>query len=231
VPCDNLALSHVPVRTVFQSDGAPPPFCRLFHPILNREFSDPWTGRGEPILCTCSPDLTPMAIFFWEVAKGIICRENVQHMNELRDTILRAAESVTNEILSSTWRETECRLDVCLATNGGHIEICGAYDKLREAQCLKMYRFLKYTLWLETYVFFCNLRLDTCLSACLSICLSVCLSVCLSAHPSIHDSFPPIPYISSDPYLSTYRNTPVYLYLLTCVYLPIGHISSDLTIM
>jgi hypothetical protein len=90
-----------------------------------------------------------MAIFFWEVAKGIICRENVQHMNELRDTILRAAESVTNEILSSTWRETECRLDVCLATNGGHIEICGAYDKLREAQCLKMYRFLKYTLWLK----------------------------------------------------------------------------------
>jgi hypothetical protein len=39
-------------------------------------------------------------------------------MNELSDGILRAVKSVTSEMLASTWRETEYRLDVYRATEG-----------------------------------------------------------------------------------------------------------------
>jgi hypothetical protein len=44
-------------------------------------------------------------------------------VSELHYRIVRTAEFVTSEMLASTWRETEYRLDVCRATNGGHIEI------------------------------------------------------------------------------------------------------------
>jgi len=47
----------------------------------------------------------------------------VRNVKELRDRIVRAAECVTNEVLVSTWRQTEYRLDVCRAINGAHIEI------------------------------------------------------------------------------------------------------------
>jgi hypothetical protein len=47
----------------------------------------------------------------------------LQNVNELRDRIVRTAESLTNEMLANTWREAKQRLDVCRATNGTHIEV------------------------------------------------------------------------------------------------------------
>jgi len=42
-----------------------------------------------------------------------------------------------------------------------HNEICWAYKELCEVQCLKMYRFLQYTLWLKVHgVLFCHLGPD-----------------------------------------------------------------------
>jgi hypothetical protein len=52
-------------------------------------------------------------------------------------------------VLTSTCPETEYCLDVCRATNGAHTDICWAYKELCYVQCLKMCRFLWYTLWLE----------------------------------------------------------------------------------
>jgi hypothetical protein len=68
-------------------------------------------------------------------------------------TLVRAAECVTNEMLVSTGRETECGLDVYRATNGAHKQLC-------EVQCLNMYRFLQYTIWLKIYnvLCYCYLR-------------------------------------------------------------------------
>jgi hypothetical protein len=43
---------------------------------------------------------------------------NIQHVTQLCDRIVRAAECVTSEKLASTWRETEYCLDGCRATNG-----------------------------------------------------------------------------------------------------------------
>jgi len=40
----------------------------------------------------------------------------VQNVNQLHDRIVRAAESVTNEMFASTCPETEYRLDMCHAT-------------------------------------------------------------------------------------------------------------------
>jgi len=42
----------------------------------------------------------------------------------LRDRIFRAAECVSNEMLASTWLETEYHLHICRATNDGHVELC-----------------------------------------------------------------------------------------------------------
>jgi hypothetical protein len=58
----------------------------------------------------------------WWFTKYIAYREKL-HVNELRERIVSAAEYITNEILVSTWRETEYLLDVCSATNGAHIEL------------------------------------------------------------------------------------------------------------
>jgi hypothetical protein len=73
----------------------------------------------------------------------------VQNFKEFREKIIRAAECVTNEMLSSG-------LHVCRATNGAHTE------KLCEIQCLKMCRFLQYTQWLKIYnvLFYCPLWPD-----------------------------------------------------------------------
>jgi hypothetical protein len=42
-------------------------------------------------------------------------------------------------MLASTWKDTECHLDVYRATDGVHIEICWAHRKLCEVQYFKMY--------------------------------------------------------------------------------------------
>jgi hypothetical protein len=75
----------------------------------------------------------------------------VKKWNELGDRIVRAAECITNEILASTWREAEFRLDVCGSTNGAHIEM-----ELCEVQCLKTYQLLQYIVYLRYIMFYFN---------------------------------------------------------------------------
>jgi len=65
--------------------------------------------------------------------------------NVTDDRTIRAAERFTNEMLASTWRETEYRLDMFRATKGAHTEIHRARKELCEVQCLKMFRFFQYT--------------------------------------------------------------------------------------
>jgi hypothetical protein len=47
----------------------------------------------------------------------------VPNVKDFHDRIIRAAECITNEMLTSTWQEIEHHLDVCRATVGAHIEI------------------------------------------------------------------------------------------------------------
>jgi len=69
---EKTALRHVPVRTVFQLNGASAHFYRHVGAFLNREFSDRWIGRGGPMPWPPrSPDLTP---FFCLLRKPVDIR-------------------------------------------------------------------------------------------------------------------------------------------------------------
>jgi hypothetical protein len=70
--------------------------------LLDKEFPDRWKRKGRTILWPPHfPDLTPLDSFGVGVGvvRSIVYRENVQHMNQLRDRIVRAAECFTNEKL------------------------------------------------------------------------------------------------------------------------------------
>jgi hypothetical protein len=44
---------------------------------------------------------------------------------DLRQRIVEAVELITFYMLLNTWQELECRLDICRATTGAHIEVYG----------------------------------------------------------------------------------------------------------
>jgi hypothetical protein len=49
-----------------------------------------------------SPGSTPLVYLFWGFVKDAVYRERGQNVTELRDRIVKAAESVTSEILANT---------------------------------------------------------------------------------------------------------------------------------
>jgi hypothetical protein len=48
---EGTALHHIPGRTFFHLDGAPPHFPLCFHAFLDREFPDCWIGGGVKFPC------------------------------------------------------------------------------------------------------------------------------------------------------------------------------------
>jgi hypothetical protein len=74
----------------------------------------------------------------------------VNELCDRSDRIITAAECVTNEMLSRTWRENLYCFDVCRATDGAILnEFYCAHKELCEVQCLKMCRLVQFTFWLE----------------------------------------------------------------------------------
>jgi hypothetical protein len=49
--------------------------------------------------------------------------EKIRDLQNLKDRICAAIETVTPEMLSGVWEEAEYKLDICRVTNGAHIEI------------------------------------------------------------------------------------------------------------
>jgi hypothetical protein len=97
--------------TVFQPHGAPLHFPSRFRAFLGREFPDRWIGRRPIPWAPRFPDVTPPDFFLWGFVKDTAYRDEVQNVNGLGDRIVSAAECVTNEMLVSTWPDTEYRLD------------------------------------------------------------------------------------------------------------------------
>ncbi|PSN39723.1 hypothetical protein C0J52_20673, partial [Blattella germanica] len=58
------------------------------------------------------PDITPLEFFLWESVKDQVFRFPVPDVHTLNVRIWGAVESVTEEMLSKTWREIEYRLDL-----------------------------------------------------------------------------------------------------------------------
>jgi len=102
--CSNAASRHVPVGSVFQSDGAPPHFCHHFSAFLDRAFPDRWVGRGR--LHSLTPSFSKFDScwpFFWEFITDIAYSEEVQNVNELRNRTVRGVECVTSWFLGNSW--------------------------------------------------------------------------------------------------------------------------------
>jgi len=54
-----------------------------------------------------------------------VYRRKVRDLADLRQRIMEAVELITPHMLINTWQELEYRLDICRATTGAHIEVCG----------------------------------------------------------------------------------------------------------
>lgn len=68
------------------------------------------------------PDLIPIKFVFLGYVKKIIYSVKIRELTHLRERIINATVTVTPDMLLNSWLEIDCRLDMCIATNGAHIE-------------------------------------------------------------------------------------------------------------
>ena len=74
-------------------------------------------------LYVVSPDLTPCDLFLWEYIKDrVFVPPLLVSLNELKERITTAVESVDEDMLRSVWTELDHRIDICRVTKGSHIE-------------------------------------------------------------------------------------------------------------
>ena len=83
----------------FQKDGTSPHYALRVRDYLNKVFTQRWFGRtGSIEWPPCSPDLTPMDFFFWDVVKNkeyVKNKEkNPKTVNELKDCIYDAFREI-----------------------------------------------------------------------------------------------------------------------------------------
>jgi hypothetical protein len=91
---------------------------------LNTCFQGRWIGRAAPIAWPPrSPDLTPLDIFLWGFVKDRVYVPSLsENVAELRTRITVEVAKVTPEMLLGLWQDIDYRCDVCLISNGSHIE-------------------------------------------------------------------------------------------------------------
>ena len=95
--------------------------------LLNRVLQQHWIGRAVkgdnhpwPLR---SPDLTPCEFFLWGFVKdSVYVPQLPMSLNELRDRITHALQTITADMLHRVWDEFDYRVDVCRVTQGSHME-------------------------------------------------------------------------------------------------------------
>lgn len=117
-------LEDMQPNVIFQQDGAPPHWGLAVRDFLNQRFPGRWIGRDGPISWPPrSPDITPLDFFLWGYVKDIVFKTPVANLEELRQRITAAIETVDEGMLARTWQELEYRFDVLRATKGAHVEV------------------------------------------------------------------------------------------------------------
>ena len=70
-----------------------------------------------------SPDLSPWDFFPWGYVKGLVFVPPLPaNIEEMKQRITSALETVTKDMIQRVWHELEYRLYVCRVTSGAHIE-------------------------------------------------------------------------------------------------------------
>ena len=112
------------VRTIrFQQDGAPPHYATTVRKWLNDTFPGRWIGRRGPIeWAPRSPDLTPLDFYLWGYVKQVVYKETIHDLNDLRQKIIEAVNSINTKIISSVFLNLKKRLQKVKDVSGGHIE-------------------------------------------------------------------------------------------------------------
>ncbi|XP_066996029.2 uncharacterized protein [Anabrus simplex] len=114
---------------VLQQDGAPPHFHREVRAFLNQQLPQRWMGRGtegDLMLFPFPPrssDLSPCHFFLWGYVKDQVFVPPLPvDIQEVKQRILAAFESITAAMLIRVWEEMDYRVDVCRVTQDAHIE-------------------------------------------------------------------------------------------------------------
>ena len=97
--------------------------------LLNRVLQQRWIGRAAKgnnhllLWPPRSPDLTLCDFFLWGFVKDSVYVPPLSmSLNELRDRITHALQTITADMLHRVWDEFDYRVDVCRVTQGAHIE-------------------------------------------------------------------------------------------------------------
>ena len=70
-----------------------------------------------------SPDLSPCDFFLWGYVKGLaFVLPLPANIEEMKQRITAALETLSEDMLQRVWHEFENRLNVCKVTGGAHIE-------------------------------------------------------------------------------------------------------------
>ena len=114
---------------IFQQDGSPAHY-KVVRGYLNRNLPKRWigrTGKEDDALMRWpprSPDLTTCDFFFWMFVKDTVFVPPLSANLQIFTTVITAAVAlVDRDMLTRAWDETDCRIDVCRITKGGHIEL------------------------------------------------------------------------------------------------------------
>ena len=71
-----------------------------------------------------SPDLSSCDFFLRVYVKGLVFVPPLPaNIEEMKQRITVALETVTKDMLQRVWHELEYRLDVCRVTGGAHLEL------------------------------------------------------------------------------------------------------------
>ncbi|KFM73496.1 hypothetical protein X975_18609, partial [Stegodyphus mimosarum] len=117
-------LEELQPHVFLQQDGAPPHWSTIIRSSLNDHFTGRWIGRGGPVPWPPrSPDITPLDIFLWGFVKDKVYRRRVSNMDDVKARVTTSIASVDADMLTSTWREIEHRLDILRATKGAQVEV------------------------------------------------------------------------------------------------------------
>lgn len=104
----------------FHQDGAPAHRVRLVKNFLNNRYRNRWIGIGSPVSewPPRSPDLTPIDFFLWGVIKGKVFEQAPTTMENMRERIVDAFQSISVETLRNVQVSFRRRVQMCIRENG-----------------------------------------------------------------------------------------------------------------